>query len=151
MKTFLKASLLVILAIAVSVPMLAQGPSPSPKPDPGPSRTIDWMIKLTSSSIDGPVGTAHYTIVYFDPAGKRMFKKLSVECEYASYPNGSVLDVFLLDQQRVNTKGQYIGRMEVQNGNAAMLLTSLNAPKVTRGTNLIVTLHNGPAIMVGRF
>lgn len=150
MRTFAKLSLLVILAMAVCAPMMAQGPMP---PIPPPGKTINWTINLASPVAEGATGTAQYTA--FFPAstiGKTQIR-FSVECEYLVFPAaGTVLDVFLrIPGTPTANDGKYIGRMVVQNGSASLLLLTSNAPVITKGTEVVVMIHDGPALMIGTF
>lgn len=148
MRTIMKASLLVMLAMTLSVPMLAQDPAHPP------GRTIDWIINLTSPVADGATGTAHYMSFTPMTAGGRTQNRFFVECEYLVFPvAGTVLDVFLRmpANPTANVEDKYIGRMVVQNGSAALLLLTANAPIITKGTKVIVTIHDGPPLMLGSF
>ena len=147
MRTIMKVSLLVMLAMTLCVPMLAQGPAPPP------GRTIDWIINLTSPVADGATGTAHYTSFTPMTAGGKAQTRLSVECEYLVFPTaGTMLDVFLrMPASPSANEEKYIGRMVVQNGSAALLLLTANAPIITKGTKVIVTIHDGPPLMLGSF
>lgn len=147
MRRLIKVSSLIVLAMALCVPMLAQGPTPPP------GRNIDWIINLTSPVADGATGTAHYTAFIPATAGGKAQTRFSVECEYLVFPTaGTVLDVFLrMPAGPSANDDKFIGRMVVQNGSAALLLLTSNAPVITKGTKVIVTIHDGPALMIGTF
>ncbi|MFZ0285424.1 MAG: hypothetical protein WAL32_09355 [Terriglobales bacterium] len=152
MKPLMKLSFLAILAVTLSAPMLAQGVTAHAREiNFVPGQSINWTIKLNPLVAGGPSGTAQY-MLYVPVAAGAIEARLSVECENVTYPTATVLDVFLQPPTGPTpSQNKYIGRMEVQNGSAALLLLTANAPTITKGTKIIVAIHDGPVQMVGVF
>jgi len=144
MRTFIKIATLLVLAIGLVVPVLAQVPGPTP-----PGLYINWTIKLAPATPGGPSGTAQY-VSKLDTQAKG-YMHFAVECEYIEYPSGTMLDVFVKVPSPTPNQLTWIGRMEVQNDSAALLLTTARAPKITKGTQVLVKTDAGILIMAGRF
>jgi hypothetical protein len=153
MKTLLTVSLLAIVAMVLAVPTVAQLPGPTPGPPPG--FYVYWNINLHSPTPGPAVGSAHYYIAKPTlhqpptPKGLEVYSRLSVECEYFTFPDLTLLDVFVGPGKTPNEPfGKVLGKMQVMGGSAVML--TARPPAVNKGTTVTI-VHNGVAVMQGRF
>jgi hypothetical protein len=152
MKTMASISLFAIVAMLLAVSAVAQGPSPTPNP---PGVYINWNIILHTATADGGSGTAQYSIAgptlrYPPTPGKqKVFTRLSVECEYLTFPDATSLYVFIGPGRTPGEPfGKLVGQMQVKDGSATLL--TARPPVVHEGSTVNV-VHDGIAIMRGRF
>jgi hypothetical protein len=150
MKAMVSLLSFAIVAMLLAVPTVAQTPTPNP-----PGIYVNWNIVMHSASADGGSGTAQYSIAgptlrYPPTPGKeKVFTRLSVECEYLTFPDATSLYVFIGPGRTPGEPfGRLIGQMQVKDGSATLL--TARPPAVNKGTTVTV-VHNGKAIMRGRF
>lgn len=153
MKTFFSILAITAVAMLVAVPAIAQGPSPAPIP---PGFYVNWVINMHSANANGGSGTAHYYIatpsIHHMPSPSPIQKttsKLSVECEYLTFPDLTTLDVFVGPGRSPREPfGTLVGTMQVKDGTANWLST--RPPVVTKGTTITV-VREGMPVMRGTF
>ncbi len=152
MKTSFNIALFAIVSMLVALPTVAQNP---PIPYTPPGYYVNWTINLHSPNVTGASGIAQYVIVAPSihpspsPGQQKGVAKLSVECEYLTFPDLTPLDVFVGPGTAPNEPfGKLVGKMQVKDGSAAFL--SLRPPVVNQGSTVIV-VRNGAIVMRGRF
>ena len=152
MKTPFVTILLAIVAMLLSVPTVAQLPGPTPGPPPG--FYTYWTISLHSPTPGEAVGTAQYYVakptLHEPPTPKAMtFTRLSVECEYLTFPDLTPLYVFVGPGQTPGEPfGKLVGQMPVIGGSATWL--TARPPVVHKGTTITI-VRDGAIFMHGRF
>ncbi|HWY56073.1 MAG TPA: hypothetical protein VNZ03_16525 [Terriglobales bacterium] len=151
MKTILIITTLAVVATLLAVPTVAQNPTPNPPP----GFYVYWSIDLHSATANGGSGSSLYSIAEPmlrrppTPGQLKGYTKLSVECEYLTFPDLTPLDVFVGPGTTPGEPfGKLVGTMQVTGGSATFL--TARPPVVKKGTTLTV-VHNGIAIMVGHF
>ncbi len=151
MKTILSIATLAVVATLFAVPTLAQAPTPSVPP----GFYVYWSIDLHSATPNGGSGSSLYSVaaptLRRPPTPRQLngYTKLSVECEYLTFPDLTPLDVFVGPGTTPSEPfGKLVGSMQVTGGSATFL--TARPPVVTKGTTVSI-VHNGIAIMVGHF
>jgi hypothetical protein len=147
-KTILNLALIALVSMLVAVPTVAQTYTP-------PGYYVNWTINLHSPSVTGASGNAQYVVIapsiHPSPSlgQQKGVAKLSVECEYLTFPDLTPLDVFVGPGTAPKEPfGKFIGTMQVKDGSAALL--SLRPPVIKQGSTVLV-VRNGVVVMRGRF
>jgi hypothetical protein len=153
MKTLFSILSSAIVAVLLAVPTVAQTDTFIYNP---PGFYINWVISLTSPSLNGGSGIAQYYIatpsLHHTPSPSpidKTFAKFSVECEYLTFPDLTPLYVFVGPGRSPKEPfGKLLGQMQVNQGSATWI--SLRPPVVKKGTTVTI-VHDGIAIMEGEF
>jgi hypothetical protein len=148
MKTLLKTSLLAIVALALLAPAMAQNAA---------GFFTTWTINLSAPNGGPDQGTAQY--ITFIPSDRPQpfptmgYIRFIVQCDYLSLPSPMPLDVFVGGRAKtpIFPYGKFVGRMQVENGSASLLLAAGKAPVVTKGTTVTILTRDGTVVMSGTF
>jgi hypothetical protein len=149
MKTLLRISLLVIVALALLAPVVAQDT---------PGLLINWTIALTPPAVEGGERIAQY-IRFSQPSpaprptpNPHQYAKFMVQCEYLRLPDMTPLDVYVgPGNAPSNRYGVLVGRMHVMKGTVSLLVTTAKVPTISKGTTVTIVTREGTVIMGGRF